>query len=482
MFSLIVRKELREILGTPRFVATFGVVSLLILLAFYLGARSYVHARAQHEAAVAENLRQMEGLTDWLQVRPSISLPPRPLASLVTGISNDVGRNVSVMGLGTLRASQSRYNEDPVLAVFRFMDLEFIFQVVLSLFAILFAFDLISGEKERGTLRLALSNPVPRSTWILGKLCGAAAALTLPLLVPLVLGGLLLVMSGVPMQSEDWLRLGLVVLAGLLYVGANLGFAVWVSALTHRSSTSFLVLLVSWILAVLVVPPSAVMLAARSVAVPSVDESLSQLGRLRTQLWAEDRKAIDTYLQDNMAEEPDRIETAAAIVGRFNEFFQQRSEARSQALEELEARLAEQRANRQAIQERWAFSVARLSPAAAFSVAATGLAGTALDLPRHFIDQARAYQEVYERFQKEKTGGRSSGGIQIAVRVASADGEEPREEEVAIDPLELPTFDYQSPPVAEVLRTAAFDLGLLALFNVLFFAGAFVAFLRYDVR
>ncbi len=482
MFGLIVRKELREILGTPRFAATFGVVSLLIVLAFYLGARNYGHARTQHEAAVAENLRQMEGLTDWLQVKPSISLPPQPLASLVSGISNDVGRNVTVMGLGTLRASQSRYNEDPVLAVFRFMDLDFIFRVVLSLFAILFAYDLVSGEKERGTLRLALSNAVPRSTWILGKLSGAVGALTLPLLVPLAIGGLLLVVNRVPMQSGDWLRLGLVVLAGLLYVAANLGVSVMVSALTHRSSTSFLVLLVLWILAVLVLPRSAVLLAARSVAVPTVDEGLSQLGRLRTQLWAEDRQAIDTFLQESMSGEPESPEAAASIVGRFNQFFQQRSEARSQALEAFEARLTEQRANRQMAQERWAFSLARLSPAAAFSIAATGLAGTALDLPRQFIDQARAYQEVFERFQKEKTGGRSSGGIQFAIRVASVDGEAPKEEAVAIDPQELPAFEFRAPSVAAVLHRTAFDLALLMLFNVLFFAGAFVAFLRYDVR
>ncbi len=108
------------------------------------------------------------------------------------------------------------------------------------------------------------------------------------------------------------------------------------------------------------------------------------------------------------------------------------------------------------------------------------LAGTALDLPRRYLDQAKAYQQAFERFQKEKTGGRSSGGIRVAVRLASDDGEEP--EEIAIDPRELPAFEYAELAVAEVLRTSAFDLGLLAFYNLLFFAGAFTAFLRYDVR
>ncbi len=478
MFGLIVRKELREILGSPRFAATFAMISLLIVLAFYLGARDYLDQRQRYEAAVAENLRQLEGQTDWLDVRPAIFLPPEPLASLVTGISNDIGRNVNVLGMGALRATESRFNEDPVLAVFRFLDLEFLFQVVLSLFAVLFGFDLISGEKERGTLRLALSAAVPRATWILGKLTGAFLGLTVPLLIPITLGALTVAVMGLPMSAGDWLRLALVVAAGLLYVGAFLGLSVLVSCATHRSSTSFLVLLVLWVLAVMVAPRSAVLLAARSVDVPSLDENLSRLGRLRSQLWAEDRRAIDRYFADQLDHDSPTPEEAQAMVGRFNGFFQELAEERNRRVEELDADLGEQRLNRQAIQERLAFGLARLSPAAAFSIAAVELAGTALDLPRRYLDQARAYQEIFERFQKEKSGGQSSGGVRMVVRFADSEAEE----EVAIDPAELPAFAPEPRSTAEAIRGAVPDLGLLALFNALFFAGGFVAFLRYDVR
>lgn len=477
MFGLIVSKELREILGTPRFAATFGVVSLLVLLSFYLGGRNYQVNREQYEAAVAEDLRQMEGLTDWLQVRPSVHLPPQPLESLVAGVANDVGRSVNVTGMGTLRASGSRYNDDPVLATFRFLDLEFLFKIVLSLFAILFAFDLVSGEKERGTLRLALANAVPRDTWILGKLTGAFLGLTVPLLIPILAGCLLLLAMGIPMAGDDWLRLALVVAAGLLYVGAFLALSVLVSALTHRSSTSFLVLLVCWILAVMIVPRSAVALAARSVDVTSFDEILSQRTRLRAQLWEEDQKAIDEFLSGGEAENDP--EAMRQRIGRFNEFFQDLNDKRTRKLEELGARLSEERSNGQALQERLAFGLARVSPAAAFSIASFNLAGTALAMPRHFLDQVNAYQEVYERFQKEKTGASSAGGI--VIKIKTSDGPE-EEEEVAIDPRELPGFEYRPPSLAEVVRGAALDLGLLAFFNLFFFTASFVAFLRYDVR
>src|ERR1051325_11113052 len=82
-----------------------------------------------------------------------------------------------VRGGGELTADDSRFNEVPIFAIFRFLDLDFIFQIVLSLFAILFAYDAINGEKERGTLRLSFANPIPRHTYILGKLGGACIGL-----------------------------------------------------------------------------------------------------------------------------------------------------------------------------------------------------------------------------------------------------------------------------------------------------------------
>ena len=220
--------------------------------------------------------------------------------------------------------------------------------------------------------------------------------------------------------------------------------------------------------------------AARSVAVPSIDENLSQLGRLRAQLWREDRAAIDSYFQDNLPAGDDLAGPAdqARLVGRFNSFFQELSEERNRKVEELDKRLREERGNRLALQERVALGLARLSPTSAFSIAALELAGTALDLPRFYLEQARAYQEVFERFQKEKTGGQSSSGIRMVVRF----GDDEADEEVAIDPHELPTFEFREPSLGEIVRGGVFDLGLLIFFNLFFFAGAFVAFLRYDVR
>jgi len=476
MFKLIVEKELRDILLSTKFATTFLVCAILIVLAFFLGARGYHVGRAQYDAAVAEDRRQLEGQTDWLSVSPSVFLPPQPMAYLVPGISNDIGRTTEVRGRGGLRPEGSHFGEEPLLAVFRFVDLEFTFQVVLSLLAVLFAYDAICGERERGTLRLTFSQPVPRATFILAKIAGSFLALTVPLLIPLTAGGLILLLMRVPMTGQDWLRLGLVVLAGMLYVGAILGLSVFVSSITRRSSTAFVVLLSLWVVGVLVLPRASVLLAARTVDVPSTDQMLSQRSRLWAQLWREDQQEIQAFLRNSFGNEPQDPAAGQRAVAEFNRKFDELAEERQRRLSELDLRLTEERRNRQTSQQRLALGIARFSPASAFSLAAAGLAGTSLDLPEQYLSQLAAYQERFAAFQHEKTG-RSSGGIRMVIKTGDEE-----DEPGPIDPGELPAFVWRPPTTGEVIQAGVFDLSVLALFNLLFFSAAFVAFLRYDVR
>lgn len=471
MLKLIIEKELRDIISSTKFAVTFGACSLLILIAFYVGARNYQVDKASYEAAKAENLRQLEGVTDWISVRDHrVFLPPQPLAVLVSGISNDIGRNTSIQGRGETSASDSRYGDDPVFAIFRFLDLEFLFGIVLSLFAIVFAYDAVNGEKERGTLRLTFANAIPKDSYILGKLIGSFAGLAVPLLIPILLGAALLPLLGVNLSTSEWAQLALIIATGILYFSAFLALAVFVSALTQRSSSSFLALLVVWILTVLIVPRASVLLAGRAVDVPGVDEIGIKKSRLAHQLWTEDRTKMASF-------KPSSNTDMQLMISEFNKFMTQLGDDRDKKMRELSDRLNEERANAQRRQQKVAFGLSRISPAAVFSFAATTLAGTSLDLQDRYHDATVAYQETFGKFMFEKTGVKL-GGRMIAFRTTDGDEEKPK----PIDPQELPVFEYAPASFADVLPASLMDLGILAIFNLLFFAGAFVAFLRYDVR
>ena len=49
MFSILFEKELKAIFLSPKFVATFGVCSLLILLSVFVGIQEYENERDQYE-------------------------------------------------------------------------------------------------------------------------------------------------------------------------------------------------------------------------------------------------------------------------------------------------------------------------------------------------------------------------------------------------------------------------------------------------
>jgi ABC-type transport system involved in multi-copper enzyme maturation permease subunit len=69
---------------------------------------------------------------------------------------------------------------NPVLSLFpAFNPLTFV-TLVMSLMALVFSFDAVCGEKEQGTLKATLANPVPRGTLLAGKWLGGLAALLLP--------------------------------------------------------------------------------------------------------------------------------------------------------------------------------------------------------------------------------------------------------------------------------------------------------------
>ncbi len=202
--------------------------------------------------------------------------------------------------------------------------------------------------------------------------------------------------------------------------------------------------------------------------VPSVDEIGAQKARYSSQLLTEDRAVMSNWRPT--AKEPQKM------MQEFQKFMQDQGDAREKKILEFSSRLNEDRENRQAVQERLAFGLARLSPTATFSLAATRLAGTSLTLKEHYRNAAQGYQQDYAKFMLAKTG-MNPGGM-FVFRITSDTGEKPK----AIDPHELPVFQYVPVGLADVLPQALLDFFLLVGFNMVLFVVAYVAFLRYDVR
>jgi ABC-type transport system involved in multi-copper enzyme maturation permease subunit len=285
----------------------------------------------------------------------------------------------------------------------------------------------------------------------------------------MLLGALLLLLMRVPMTGDAWIRLSLIIATGILYFGTFLSIAVAVSTLTVRSSDSFVILLVIWIFAVLIIPRSAILIAGRAVDVPSVDEIGAKKARLNQQLWAEDRTAMSRF-------KPTTIGEPGKMMEEFQKFMGSIADEREKKMNALSSQLLEQRTNAQGTQQSLALGLARVSPAGSFSLAAATLAGTSLLLEERYRTEAKAYQETFGKFMLAKTGMNPGGGMMF--RMITDNGVKPK----PIDPRELPPFLYRPLTLQDVLPGAVADMGLLALFCLVFIAVAHAAFMRYDLR
>ncbi|MFN0159360.1 MAG: ABC transporter permease subunit [Bacteroidota bacterium] len=488
MITTIIEKELRGILLSPKFTATFAVCSALILLSVYAGVKEYNAFSRQYEAAIRLTDQEMREETSIGSLRNRQYRPPDPMQIFVAGVHNDVGRLTRVHELQPVKLTNSVYADEPIYAVFRFVDFAFIVQVILSLFAILFTYDAIAGERENGTLQLTFANGIPRVKYLLGKIAGLWIGLAISIIIPILLGIFLVVLFNVPLTATHWARVVLLIGVSLLYFTFFVVFGVMVSAIIKRTNVAFLVALVAWVAFILIIPRAGVMAAAQVVHVPSIAEIEGQRDAFARDSWArhwdemEGRWKVRNQPTENMNEN----DRGAYRDEHMWEWMEEDEKARKQAqrnIDEFGETLNEDLRNRKLAQERLAYTMSRLSPASAFQLVAMKLAGTDVDMKTRFEDALRRYRGSYlefvEKKQKESGGG---GGIRITMDSDRGFSFQAPREAGTIDLSELPRLHYSTPTLAESVSGSVADLGVVAFFVILSVGFAFAGFLRSDLR
>ena len=370
MILTLIEKELKLILTSSKFAAVFAVCTILIVMSVYIGIEEYKTAMTHYETVTAQVTQQMREETEWNSLIPQITRYPDPMQIFVSGINNDIGRQARISTYGTADLINSNYSQNMIFAVFRSMDLMFIVQIVLSLFAILFTYDAINGERERGTLKLSFANPVPRISYILSKIIGSWLGLVIPLLIPLLLGTALILLYKIPMTAAHWKQLAFLIVLSVLYFSFFICLGVFFSSLTRNSSSSFLYLLVIWVCLVLIVPRAGVMIAGQFVKVQTASEISSQISQKYGELSDEYIEKIQKYGKEQRAGlenlEREGIKSREKFQERYEvlrEEYRKKANAAeedfSQKLAEFDAALKEDWLNRKAVRQKLGFSLSR---------------------------------------------------------------------------------------------------------------------------
>lgn len=487
MLTTLISKELRAILASPKFSVTIAAVTILVLLSVFVGIREYQASVRQYETASALVQMEMREARSWMGLNNRVYRHPDPMMIFASGVENDIGRTSAISAWQPIKLLSASYTNDPLFAIFRSIDVAFIVSIVLTLLALLFTYDSVSGEREDGTLQLTFSNSVPRARYLLSKFIGSWLGLGVPLLLPLLLAIGMLFVFQVPLTGEHWLRVAAFVgVSGLLFT-LFLAFGILVSTLTRRSNVSFLVALTSWVTLVLIVPRAGVMLAGQIVPVPSVAEVEAQQDGFAKDRWESHMKQISERWRER--EKGMEGLTAEQRKAKRDEMEWTWAEEDDRSRKELQAeidenarKMREELRNRKREQERVAFMLSRFSPVSAYQLATMNLAGTDIGVKARYEDGLNEYRKIYNAYRdrKQKESG-GSGGIRISVD-SNTGIKIDAGRELALDLSDMPQFTHPEKEFSTVVSAAVVDYGLLGLMTLLAFAGAFVAFVRYDVR
>ena len=473
MLRVLVRKELLDNLQNLRFI-TLCVVSIVLIFSSIVvltglhneDVRDY-HNRLNTQDAFIDQYGHSNRIS-WMS---SLFREPSRYRPLVLGIDRD--------------AAQENFVNNPVPALLSKLDLVAIVSIIMSLVAIVLSHNAIAGEREDGLLKLMLSNPVSRSTIVLGKFIGGVITLAIPFSLGVLLGlAYISIDAEVQLQGTDFGVFGLLLVLSYIYMTAFYGLGLLFSARSRTSSAAVLKSLFAWVVLVLVLPNVSPFLAAQMYSIPSrakIDRELNKIeSDDRDEIF---RKRVQQLFQTTFSDltfirsmtKPDlqkKLTDDAAFRERFA-LYQKANDDLVREVNREQRRIAdairESFDNQSHRQEVFATVLASLSPLSNFVFAATDAADVGLDSDAEWESQASAYRRVF--------------GDYVELRYREEKQKNPAF--TSNDYLDLrarPRFQFQQMPLSARIERILVPAGILMVFNLLFFAGAFVSFLRYDVR
>ncbi len=535
MIATIVRKEFLTNLVSPRFAIGFVLCLVLIPFSILINVSSYRERTAQYRVDRDAAEKAAAEVRVYSRLRPEVVLPPEPLSVFGKGISDQVGNRVRIW-LGDkplLAAGKTAAGDNPFLASFVSVDFVEVAAIIFSLLALIFSYDAFTREKEDGTLKLVMSNPVGRSTALAGKLLGILTTLLPVLVFSFLLGAVLILLArDVAFPAVDWGRIALLFALSLIYLAVFVFIGLLVSARSRSSVTSLVMCLFLWVLLVFIIPVVAASFAGGFVRIDSRDNLERVLRDLDTERDDKIKQAFKAQgIPEGwscwwcMSDRDGMMEVYGNSRADFEMFRRRAMTSEPIRLEYADKRWASQKAYLDSLarQARAAERLSFVSPTGVFRTVAAAVCRTDLAAHGRLMDGARRYRETfiswlqgknifasfawltpadpaafltddqlvekrtggefktsrdYEAWAEKQTDWRARWG---KLNQAKLRGDSP-DDFPFLDLSDMPRFQDRSGTLLSGLGSTAVDVGLLLVEAVLLFYLGFVAFIRFDVR
>ncbi len=360
-------------------------------------------------------------------------LPPAPLPFLAAGQSDlTPGHETVVLWKLAAPADTRSELENPSHLMAGRFDLAFVLVWLFPLFLLALVYDLMAGDRESGTLRLALAQGVTPWRWMARRaLARALPMLTLAALATLA-AGFFGGTGGV--GSRLALALAVVLVYGLFWVALALA----VNTVARSAANAATALGAAWVLLVLVAPTLLNVAVETLYPTPSRPELVAAGRKASGEAEKRGGELLNTFYRDHpeLAPPGQQADFAAQHLTVQGEV--------ARAVEPVRQKFDAQLARQQTAVGQWRF----LSPAIAMHEALTDLAGTGYWRHRAFREQVGGLRQSVSDFYTPRIHKRE------AITMADLD--------------KLPRFEFREEPAGVWMgRVLAGLAGMLALAGAL---------------
>lgn len=339
-------------------------------------------------------------------------------------------------------------------------DLMFIVEFLLSFFAIVLSFNAATEEKEKGTLRLVLSNPAKRASFLLSKYLSTLMTIGLPLLLGLILSILLLLEFGImPISSSVITEFLLFFLVSLVFVSAFVLLGMLCSVFSQSSKNSLVLSLIVWVFLVVVFPKAfGLILNMKRFDIPTEEQINKRIDSRRAKISKKYKDQMPADYSSN-SYKYDRDPLILTITAEMNKA---RQDINDDILRKKISTIQTLRA------------VNFISPASLYGYSVSSIVGTGLSHFQHLWTQVKQYgSDFISQIKGEKATREHSSPFYFDYLALG---------EKKLEFNALLKFKEKETRFGDRLNDSLPYLGLLALYNLFLFAFVFYKFQNYDVR
>lgn len=360
----------------------------------------------------------------------TIHMPPEPLSILSRGLGERFGSLVTIRGKYGPTEIVTRDRSNFFLPMSATFDFSFVQAVVLSLLAIFLAYNILAGEREDGILQLVLANSLPRHKLLLGEYLGTALSVIAPSALASLMVITIIHAKGLFEFDRDLiLRLLLFFIYTTIFVSTFVLLGLSISAIARSSQTALIIVFLAWT-ALVIVYPNLVAWGCNYL------------------------KPIDKVLVVNPQN----------IIAYSNRYLRER------LLGELAEKQIELYRNMNFEQAQLVNKLWLLSPFSNFTLAAQAICEADLGSHQRFLQQARALEQAFIRWQEAKV----RRYLQRERSYWQALGR--------LDLSGMPAPEYHPEDVSSLTARLFPALTIMLFWNIVLFLFSYVAFIKYDLR